>query len=458
MKENKLGTYLTSFTEKDWASYFWFSKSLYTVDSDYQSVINYIKKHKNRYDPSFMDNEYLRKKIKPKAKKEIFANVISKLCKHIERYLIWSEIESDRMTQDTLLLKALGKRGMSDFFHKHKEKSKISITKSPKGLWNNYHEFMTEYLLYFCNMTSDIKQSKIALKSAYESLKKFCGILNHYLILEMHNRNILVKEVWEDEISEFTNNYKIKHDFSEILDNLIEMKVSKTEESYKKLIRKVENENISKEIRYTILIHLRSYLSFRIIKGDLTVTPKLLDLQKYGLEKGILFPSGRIPVIRFTNILNTASSLKEYDWAIKFVTDWCHLVDNKNINETKTLGYAQIEFNKQNFEKVIDLLIELKFKNCEFELKAKWLLLCSNYEINIDNYSIIEYNINTFKYFLKRNKSNTTELTFLSYMNCAKYILQIAKKSEINKSIEKIKNEKNLFFRSWILKKAMEKL
>jgi hypothetical protein len=92
MKQNKLGNYLTSFSEKYWAAYHKFSKSIYSEKSDYQLLINFIKKHKSRYDPSHMDREYLRKKIRPNASKQVFANVISNLCKHIEKFLVWVEV------------------------------------------------------------------------------------------------------------------------------------------------------------------------------------------------------------------------------------------------------------------------------------------------------------------------------------------------------------------------------
>ena len=86
MKENKFGLLLSAFKDEDWSAYHKFSKSRYGQDTDHQKVMDYIKKHKNRYDPKKMDTEYLRKKVRPDSKPVVFSNVISQLCKHIEAY------------------------------------------------------------------------------------------------------------------------------------------------------------------------------------------------------------------------------------------------------------------------------------------------------------------------------------------------------------------------------------
>ena len=458
MKQNKLGNYLTSFSDKDWASYHKFSKSTYSDTSDYQLVINYIKKHKSRYEPDHMDVEYLRKKIRPTASKQVFANVISNLCKHIEKFLVWVEVENDSMIEDTLLLQALGKRGLTEQFYKQKEKSKIKRDSLPIGLWHNYHDFMAEYLLYFCNMTSDIKVSKIALDNSYQELKKFVAAMTHYISLEMQNRNVLLQENWDKQLNNFTKKYKINHDLELIIDQLIEMKVNKTITSYEYLLREVENSELSSEIRYTILIHLRSFISHKTIRGDNTHRYKLIELQKYGLANDILFPSGKIPAPRFINIIHRACDMKDYKWAIEFINQYSNLVPNTNPKSIKTLGLAQIESSKGNFESVLMLLANTKYNIFEQEMRAKWLILCANYELNKDNYSIIESNITNFRYFIKRNKKNTTQLTVESLSNMTKYLLSIAKGKRLDITLKQVTEEKNLFFRIWLRTKILEKM
>lgn len=458
MKQNKLGTYISTFTEEDWASFHKFSKSIFTYNSDFQLIINYIKKHKARFNPTFIDAEFLRKKIRPQASKQVFANVISNLCKHIEQYFIWAEVESDTMMRDTLLLQAIGKRGLNEQFHKLKKKSKEKRDKLPVGLWHNYHDFMSEYLLYYCNMLSDNHDTKIALQETYREIKAFSSTIIGYLNLEMSNRSVVLKEDWEENLNEIARNYSGQYALKPTIDHLTQMKVHKSVDSFNYLLKAVENPMLSVELRYTIIVHLRSFITHKTIKGDNSYNSILMELQKYGLAKNILFPSGRIPIPSFINIVNRACAMKEYLWAEEFIEKFSANVQNTNIKATKTLGKAQIESSKKNYSLVLQLLANTKYKNFEQEIRAKWLILSSNYELNKDNFEIIENNIINFKNFISRNKNRTTQLAVLSLLNTSKYLLYIAKGINLESVKNKILTEKNLFFRKWLLNKINDKI
>lgn len=51
MKENKLGVLLLAFEDSDWKAYPKFARSRYGDNSDSKLIIDYIKKHRSRYDP-----------------------------------------------------------------------------------------------------------------------------------------------------------------------------------------------------------------------------------------------------------------------------------------------------------------------------------------------------------------------------------------------------------------------
>lgn len=458
MKENKLGTYLTSFTEKDWPAYTKYYKSLYGLNSDYQLIMTYIKSHKSQYDPSYMDTEYLRKKIRPSASKQVFAKVITNLCKYIEQYMTWAEVESDVMMKDTLLLQALGKRGLTKQFYKHKEKSKTKREELPKGLWQNYHAFMAEYLLYYCNMTTDIKVSKVALENSFLNLDKFNSVIYGYINVEMHNRTVLLKEDWSSLLSTKKDVINYLNFPESIFDNLIQLKYTKSKKYYNLLKVKLQNEQLSTNISYTIIIHLTSYLNGSIVRGENTLGLELLNLYKYGIDKNILFPNGRIPILRYINILLLACGVKEFKWATIFVKTYSKLVGKELESSAINLGKAHIEFNLKKFENVIILLRDNKYRDFEFEIRAKWLILSSNYEINKLNFESVQYYVNSFIYYVKRNKHKTTSQGAISYLKSAKFLLQVAISNNPEQIFNNIKKESHLLYRKWLLEKIKEKL
>lgn len=460
MKENKLGTYLSSFTEKDWSAYQKFAKSQYTDKSDYQVVINYIKKHKSRYDPSYMDSEYLRQKIKPKASKAGFANVINTICKSMEKYFIWAEIENDTMMEDTLLLQALGKRGLTNQFYKHKEKSKERRETLPVGLWNDYHSFMAEYLFYYCNMTSDISISKVALEDAHAKATLFYQTISGYLNVEMHNRTVLLKESWEDKLCIHVSPTKnLSHSLPfTVFDKLISLKYTKKESFYFELKKILKSETLSTDLSYAVTIHLSSFLNNQTVSGNRKLIPDLLELYQYGIEKNILFPNGNIPVIRFLNILLIACGIKEYDWAESFILNFSKLTGNELKTQVESLGKAHLEFSKNEFSNVFILLRSSKFKNFELEIRAKWLILASHYELNKDNFEMVEHSVNSFIYYIKRNKHKSITLSVDSFTKSARVLMLILKSNSPNEVLEKIKKESQLLYRGWLLKKINEKI
>jgi len=457
MKENKLGTYLTSFTEDDWSGFQNFSKSKYSEKSHCQAIINYIKKRKNRLDPTYMNTEFLREKISPTTKKAVFANAVSRLCKYIEEYMIHTEVENDNMMKDTLLLQALGKRGLSTQFHKNKKKAKERRDNMPAGLWNNYHGFMAEYFMYFCNMTSDISVSKVILQNAHAEIHKFHQVVKSYLIVESHNRSILLNENWDQLINQSNLPHFDNCIQKEVFLALMNLKEKRELSSFNILKNKLFNENLSHDLKYTILIHLTSFINGQKVRGEIESGKEILNLYQFGLENNILFPNGLIPLVRYVNIIGVACDMNEFNWATNFINTYSYIVTAKNTEEILVLGQTMIEFSKGNYSKVINRLRQVRYKDFEIEARARWYLLSSYYEINKNDPSVMESHITAYLYLLNKSKEKTTKLTILGLSKSVKYLSYISKNNFTDTLLSKIKSEKTLYFRKWLYQKTLEK-
>lgn len=451
MKENKFGVLLNAFKDKDWAAYHKFSKSRYGENTDHQKVMDYIKKHKSRFDPKKMDTEFLRNKVRPDTKPIVFSNVISQLCKHIEAYYIWAEVMLDPMMEDTLLLKAYARRGLTDQFHKQKKKAKINRDKQTLGLWNHYHEFMGEYLTYFCNMTKGISDGKAVLEKSSNELAKFEKNLNGYLTVEKHNRSILINEDWNINFDQQEINL-LKTELELIYFHLKNLKEFKNNDSYQKLKHLLLKSNNSEEIKYTIIIHITSYLNGQIIKGNTNLGLELLDLYEWGIESGYLFPNGKIPITRYMNIVTLFSNIGGNQKAHYLVSNYSKMVPSSSPKDVINLGLAQIALTNNEYEKVLLLLRNHKFKEFEFEHRAKWFLLVANFELSEGDTSLIESSVYSFLSFARRNKLNTTKATYSALINCGKFVLMLSKEKKV--AVKKAINlEKNLFYRTWFKSK-----
>ncbi len=459
MKENKLGVLLGSFKDEDWKCYQKFAKSRYSDNSDYKLIIDQIKKHKDRYDTKNLDSEYLRKQIRPSAKPIVFSNVISKLCKHIEAYFIWAEIMDDPMMEDTLLLKAFGKRGLTVQFHKQKKKSEQKRDQMPLDLWAHYHEFLGAYLEYFCNMTSTTQNGGRVLKSSIDNLNNFKKTIDKYLFVEVVNRKVLTKENWGNSIQQLENSHSQNELLDSILTNLISLKEMNIESSFFFLKGLLKNISLSIEIRNTILVHLLSFISKQnTIHGENKFTAHMIELQEFGIKANILFPNGKIPFSRYLNIIHRACYTKQYDWAINFTKKFSIQVFNDKKYQTQNIGIAYIEFSRGNFEKVIDLLSSKKYHYIGLEYRAKWLLLSSNFELNKDDLPNLEYNIRNFKSYINRNKKLLPSSTFEGLKNSSTYLLKIANYIGDQNELINFKKNKKILYHTWLNSKAEEKI
>ncbi len=457
MKENKFGALLTAFRPEDWSTYHKFSKSRYGEDTDHQKVMDYIKKHKSRYDPKKMDTEYLRSKVRPNTKPIVFSNVISQLCKHIEAYFIWAEVMDDPMMEDTLLLQAFAKRGLTEQFHKKKKKSAEKRVKMPLGLWKYYHEFMVEYLEYYKRMTTSISESKVVLENCSKYLENFSDSINGYLGVEMHNREKVLREIWDSKFKHLSiNNESSIKDLSTLFFFYKKLKEKRDWDSYYLLKKELFKANLSTELEFTTITYMGSFLKWKNLNNEEKASQELVDIYTYGLRNNIMFPNRIIPLNSYATIIQVGSNTGNHVWAESFINNYSHLVSDKKTDQIKTYGYAHLAFTKGNFEETINLLRSKKIKDFHLELKIKWLLLSSQYELNTNDIESFKYYIDAFKSYINRNKEKSTVDVDKAYLNSINFFNKMIYKSNLEELEKAIKLENKMIGKKWFLEKLKE--
>ena len=440
MKENKFGLLLSAFKDEDWSAYHKFSKSRYGQDTDHQKVMDYIKKHKNRYDPKKMDTEYLRKKVRPDSKPIVFSNVISQLCKHIEAYFIWAEVMDDPMMENTLLLQAFSKRGLTDQFHKQKKKAKINRDKQPLGLWKHYHEFMAEYLEYYKRMTTGVSGSRVVLENCNHALIKFSDDLQGYLGVEIFVKQFINQEspiINLEVLFYFYKKLKEKRDW----------------ESFRLLRQELTRNKLSKELEFTTITHLGSFLKWKTLNNDDNANQEMINLYSYGLNKNILFPNRIIPLNSFATIIRIGSTTGNYEWSENFINNYSHLVSDKNTQQIKSFGFAHLSYTKGQFKNTIEILRSKKFDDFMLELKAKWLLLSSLYELYPDDIETFKDYTNSLKSYIRRNKEKSTIDGYKAFLTSVNFLRRLIISEKISKLESEILNEQKMIHKKWFLEK-----
>lgn len=205
---------------------------------------------------------------------------------------------------------------------------------------------------------------------------------------------------------------------------------------------------------------LLSFCVRRVNKGDLAFQEETLNVYKGALEKETIFSNGYITQVTFNNIVFFALRTGEYDWAEHFVEEYKDRLNDKDRASSVAFSFARIEFYKENYGKVIELLQQVEMDSVIYTLSAKTILLSSYYEL--DEFDALDSFINSFRVYINREKSISARKKG-HYKNLLKYINKIinlrnSDKTGINKLRQEIVETPGIVIKPWLLQKLDEKL
>lgn len=452
MKNQKFLSLIGSFTKDEWVSYKKYSQLFYSSKSDLYKIMNYLQQNNHKLDLKNLSFEKLHKFVNPSITPKAFMNNIYNLNKYIEEFLIAEEIKNDKHKGQLLLLKSYSKRGLYKLSEKQKEKINKELASSTQDIWNGLSKIILNHHLYYSNLLNSIDEGKKALKNVIDSLNLFYSNLSNFYKVELVNRSVILKEQWETEIKQIDSNTFKKSPLNEIFNKLIKLKLEKSIDTYHELNDKLKKDfnTLSKEVKYTIAIHLISFLNHEIKKGSVNLGITLLQLYKYSIDKNILFLSGKISIRSFINILNTACVMNEIKWANSFLKNYAKYLGAKLESEITILGQAQISLTINNPENVITLLRVSKFNNFEIELRSKIILLFAQYDLNKENFYFLDSILKSTLYFINRNKNKVDKTTSMGFKNLIKFFHKIISGNAKEKILEQLNQEKIIISKTWL--------
>jgi len=175
-------------------------------------------------------------------------------------------------------------------------------------------------------------------------------------------------------------------------------------------------------------------------------------LNKISVTYGVFLKEGHLPSSAFCNIVTVACHTKDFDWATCFIKDYSKVLLEKNRQEAILLAQAIVVFEKGNFEHVLSSLEQVEFEAPLDILRAKSLLLRSYYELNADQYLILE-TCTTLENFLRRAPKTATIKAMLAFVLILKRLT--TQKSSKKVIIDCIEQAPLLYSKNWLLEKTL---
>lgn len=213
-----------------------------------------------------------------------------------------------------------------------------------------------------------------------------------------------------------------------------------------------------KELKSFYTAAMNYCISTKINNGRVDYYEELFELYKQSLERELLFEDGLLSPSHYKNIITIGLLVKSFDWVEEFIQDYTERLPKENQDNAINYNIAKVHFSKKNYPMVIEKLREVVYKNLEYALGGKLMLLKTYYELGELN--ALDSLIDSFRIYLRRNKLISTEVR-QQYLNILRFTkklsgLPIYDKSALQKVKKQIDTCKALADKNWILQKVAE--
>ena len=175
----------------------------------------------------------------------------------------------------------------------------------------------------------------------------------------------------------------------------------------------------------------------------------VFDAYDFGLDSGVLLSIGKIPFIRFLNLVTTLGYLKTTISTYDFVDKWAHLVDSENRDAVHALSYAHLKLIEGKCDDLIPLLVGQRYDTEWGRLRAGSIELIGLYADRKNNYSIMANRIGNFKRVLNTYGNKMDNFSHKIYINFTK-VLELLVKRDFIKMTIKIDDYSPIIHKAWL--------
>lgn len=456
MKKAKLIQAFSSFSKPDWISFRKYLLLKTGKDTEYYLLFAEIQKRKE----ALVENDVLStiqtKTFKGKSDK-LFSNMLSQLYAWTEEWLIQNQLYKDKYLPDLILLKSLNRRGLFNLADQTAKKLEKKILTSNR-LDLNKSAALTElyHQQYYSDNPIKYKEgSQILnkLQSSYLSQIKEESLL---YLCEFENWGRLKNIDYSSIIKTFSaiENICPGSKESELLDQLLHLIKKPEFDKLKALKQKLFIPIVDQHSDLHVILTMYLFaMAIQLLKqGKLDDKHLLFDLYEYGFTTRVLMNSGKIPELRFSNMVNILSNMQSEEETEKLILKWYPNVNTKNLEAIRDLALAQNKIYHNSFKGIIPLLMKQDFDYQE-KIRALGMLAIAYFEEG--DHEVLYNHLENLERNLRRNKDKFTKAFYLSYKNFVKILQIISGHKQMNKAIN-ISDYPHLIFRSWIQEKLTE--
>lgn len=208
-----------------------------------------------------------------------------------------------------------------------------------------------------------------------------------------------------------------------------------------------------------IYIHLRNYcIDTKINTGRSDYFRELFELYKSQVKLGLVLEDNILSPQTYKNIITVALHIKEFEWVKDFIEKYTDILPPENQDNDRNYNLAKVYFHQEQYEKVIEQLREVEYKNVIYSLGGKLMLLKTYFELQ--EFLALDSLVDSFRIYLRRSSKIPKEVK-QQYMNVLRFTKRLSGVQPRDQStLAKIKDQvihcKALASKRWLLEKIGE--
>lgn len=290
----------------------------------------------------------------------------------------------------------------------------------------------------------------------YQKLKYSAAMLHYKNFLSIENENPLLSEVLTL-VENSSYNIPAVQIYRHIILSFTEAENETHYKTLKELITKNALLFPLEELK-AMFVFAMNYCINCINYGKAEYLQEVLELYKYALKNELLLEDGYLSQWDYKNIITVALRLKDYKWAEKFLSEYKNKLPKADRSNAYTFNQARYYFAINKYERVLQLLQDVKYNDIFYQLDSKTTLLKTYYELGEWQplYSLKD----SFRVMLRRKKLISQQQKE-NYMNLLKLSMKLFKLDVKNKASgtalhKQIQTTQNVADKTWLLEKCSE--
>ena len=443
-----------------------------------QSIIklyDYLKTQYPEFEKNKVEKKFVYSKLFPKIKYNdgFMRTLIFSLCSLAEDYLSYIRYKSSYYKDKINLLFELNDRHIDSLFernvHAISKKLDQEVIRDIDYYDYKYNIENEKYLYYYRTKPDAYEKTfKVVNMTAmmnYQTISYLTSAINDYTRL-LNFKNMYNVDFELGQIEKFFDAIDPKHFYNipcviiSYYGMMLFLKENDISVFYKlkDLLEKYEN-SLDRNHVYNICQNLINYCNRNMIKGHPELLRERFEIYKLGIDKKIFPIQDKTNFRFFTNVVETALRLKEFEWAKEFMKDHKSFLPPEIRDNTYNYSLAMYEFTAGNYENALKLLSKIRYNDVYHKLKCKSLITMLYYELDYPD--LLLSHIDTFNHFiindhLLNNERKKYYSSFIKYVKRIDKIRSGNNLSDAEDQKKKINEDKAVYYKDWLLEKLDE--